>query len=69
MDDNGSGHSALIDNLGGTSAVARALGVADQTVSSWRERGVSWRYRPTLATMARRRKIALPADFLDPAAT
>lgn len=66
MDKNGSGHSALIDSLGGTSAVARATGVADQTVSTWRVRGVSWRYRAALATMARRRRIALPTGFLDP---
>lgn len=32
--------ASVIDRLGGTSAVAGALDVADSTVSTWRERGI-----------------------------
>lgn len=31
---------SVIDALGGTSVVAKALAVDDSTVSSWRERGI-----------------------------
>jgi DNA-binding transcriptional regulator YdaS (Cro superfamily) len=31
---------SVIDHLGGTSAVAEALALADSTVSGWRERGI-----------------------------
>ncbi|MBS0536997.1 MAG: hypothetical protein JSR72_23305 [Proteobacteria bacterium] len=31
---------SIIDDLGGTGAVAKALSCADSTVSSWRARGV-----------------------------
>jgi len=44
---------SIIDDLGGTGEVAKALSVADSTVSSWRARGaipgVNWSRIVTLA--------------------
>lgn len=57
----------LIEALGDTGAVAKQLGLSQQQVSNWKRRGISWRYRPTIAALARRRKLAVPSDFVVPA--
>lgn len=65
-------HSELIDALGGPSAVAglvsRRVGLdkpmTSQMVSNWRRRGVPWRHRGFLASVARERDIGVPPGFL-----
>ena len=59
-------HSRLIDQLGGTGALCRALGLKHNTIAGWRERGISWRWRPKIAEMARKARLKLPKDFLEP---
>lgn len=59
-------HEHLIDRLGGTRAVADALGQNLSTVSMWRVRGVPWRFRPAVANLAKRQKVPLPKAFLEP---
>uniref|UniRef100_UPI00389A489C carph-isopro domain-containing protein n=1 Tax=Sphingomonas abietis TaxID=3012344 RepID=UPI00389A489C len=57
--------SAIIDSLGGTSAVAAGLSLTPSTVSSWKTSGriPSWR-QPSLLALARRVGASLkPSDF------
>ena len=58
----------LIDDLGGTGSVATELGQKDSTVSMWKTRGIPWRWRPTVAALAKRKGIEIPSDFLSPKA-
>lgn len=53
----------LIDDLGGNSALAKALGRSPNAISNWRKRGIPWKVRPLIARMAAEKAIALPADF------
>ena len=55
----------LIEQLGGHLEVAKALGLAGNRVWNWRERGIPWRFRPTLAEMASEKGIKVPRDFLN----
>lgn len=57
-------HASLIVALGDTAAVAEALGLRDNRISNWKQRGVPWRFRPKLAALAKRKRIALPEGFL-----
>jgi len=60
-------HADFIDQLGGSRAMAKALGIKNaDAVSNWRSRGVPWAWRPTVAALARAKKISLPAGFLAP---
>lgn len=59
-------HAQFIEDLGDTGAVATELGIGDSVVSMWKQRGISWRWRPAVATLAERRGVTLPAGFLDP---
>lgn len=56
----------IITDLGGPSAVARALGVPDySTVSSWgRRNSIPVNYWPGLLTLAEQRGVALDAETL-----
>ena len=54
----------IIVALGDTGEVAKALGIADNTVSNWKQRGIPWRWKPRVAILAKERKVMLPADFL-----
>ena len=58
----------FIGALGGSAKVAEATGQNQSTVSMWRVRGVSWRFRPMIADMARKARVQLPDGFLDPIA-
>lgn len=61
-------HAELIDELGGVTKVARALGIARlAVVGNWRARGVPWKYRQAIATLAAASHVDLPRDFLPPA--
>lgn len=57
-------HAEIIDALGGTGALASALGRKDTAVSNWKTNGIPWRWRPAIARMAKDRKMNLPPDFL-----
>lgn len=57
----------FIEQLGGTGAVATELRQNDSTVSMWRVRGIPWRWRPTIAELAKRRGVDVPSGFLEPA--
>jgi len=59
-------HGVLIDNLGGTGAVAKRLGISQSRVANWRERGVSWQWRSAIAEFAKEAGIDLPEGFLQP---
>jgi hypothetical protein len=56
----------LIKALGGTTAVARALGEKPGVVNNWNERGIPWKWRPAVAELARKNKIELPEGFNPP---
>lgn len=64
-------HRALIDSLGGPTAVATIVferldvEMTSQNVSNWRSRGIPSDYRPCLARVAGERNIGVPARFLD----
>ena len=64
-------HRALIDSLGGPTAVAAIIlqllevDMTSQNVSNWRSRGIPSDYRPCLARVAGERDIGVPARFLD----
>lgn len=53
--------SELIDELGGTSAVAVELNLTPSTVSSWKTAGriPNWRL-PAIRQLAKRKSVALP---------
>ncbi len=59
-------HTELIDALGGVTAVANALKVQTNVVGNWRQREVPWRWRHTVAKLAKRKNIDLPDEFLVP---
>jgi len=58
----------LIDDLGGTGKLASELNENASTVSMWKQRGIPWRWRPTIAQMAKDRGVEVPDDFLTPSA-
>jgi hypothetical protein len=60
--------SRLIDSLGGTGALATVLNENPSTISMWKQRGIPWKWRPTIAQMARERDLDVPDDFLSPSA-
>ena len=62
----GMSHATLIDSLGGTGPVSKRLGVSQSRVANWRERGVSWQWRPAIADFAKEKDVRLPAGFLVP---
>lgn len=57
----------FIEQLGGSGFLANELGLKQSRVTMWRVNGVAWRFRPAVAKIARRKRISLPAGFLDPA--
>jgi hypothetical protein len=54
----------IIEALGDTGVVAKALQLSDSRVSNWKSRGIAWRYRPAIAALAKRKRVALPDGFL-----
>lgn len=57
-------YAALIDRLGGTRAVADALGKKFEAVKKWRQKGIPWNRRREVLRLAREKGKRLPADFL-----
>lgn len=57
-------HADLIDQLGGSRVVADEFGLDQSTVSCWKTREVSWRFRPKVAALAKRKRVTLPEGFL-----
>ena len=62
-------HAELIDQLGGYKEVARQLGLKPNRVRMWRERGIAWEYRTTVAHLAMVGKIKVPTRFFEPEVT
>jgi hypothetical protein len=58
----------LIDDLGGNTALAKALNLTPNAVSNWRTRGIPWKLRPVIARMANEKAVPLPANFWGEAA-
>tara|TARA_R100001443_G_scaffold175_3_gene692 strand:- start:1625 stop:1813 length:189 start_codon:yes stop_codon:yes gene_type:complete len=58
-------HSDLIDQLGGTRRVANFLHVPTQYVSKWRRRGIPWRHRWKVSTLAHTAGVRLPKEFME----
>lgn len=55
----------LVQDLGGSGAVAKALNLRQNTVAMWRLRKrIPWRYRPALANLANQQGVDVPRDFL-----
>ena len=56
-------HKKILDRIGGTTDIAESLGVPSQAVSTWKKRGIPWKYRTAIVEMA---TFKIPADFLRP---
>lgn len=54
----------IIEALGDSQAVGRLFGLARNTVTNWKTRGIAWEYRPRVQAHAIRQLIAVPPDFL-----
>ncbi len=59
-------HSLLIDQVGGTTVVARAFGVKLPIVSMWRKRGIPWPRRSAFARLAESKNVKIPEGFFEP---
>lgn len=55
----------VIAALGGHAAVAEYVGVTRENALHWTRGLIPFRYRHKVKEMARRKRITLPADFLD----
>lgn len=55
---------AIILGVGGSTFLARHLGITPQVVNNWHERGVPWRWRPAVAKLAQTKGVVVPDDFL-----
>jgi len=53
----------LIEALGGTVALATALGADRSTVANWHARPIPWRRRHDIAKLAAERGVPLPTDY------
>ena len=58
----------LIDDLGGNTALAKALDLTPNAISNWRTRGIPWKMRPAIARLANEKAVPLPNDFWGEAA-
>lgn len=54
----------IIVALGDSQAVGQLFGLARNTVTNWKNRGIAWEYRPRVQAHAIRRLIDVPPDFL-----
>ena len=59
-------HREIIIALGGTTQLARRLGIGQNVTANWLTRGVPWHWRPEVARIAKTRGLTLPNDFLAP---
>jgi hypothetical protein len=57
-------HSEIIDALGGTTQVAKGLGIEPRVVSNWRKRGISKAGLYMIEKFARRKRYTLPDGFI-----
>jgi len=55
--------SEIIEALGGTRAVAKALRMKQARVSNWKKRGIAVEHRAAVIRLARRKKLTLPEAF------
>ena len=55
----------VVEALGGYRAVACALDLKPEIVLHFTKRAIPWRYRHRVKALAKRKRVALPADFLE----
>ena len=55
----------VIKALGGYRAVAPLIGVTAENALHMERRQIPWKYRNAIKAIARRKKVKLPADFLE----
>lgn len=60
-------HAKIISELGGCGKLAQTLDVPPNVTWNWQERGISWQWRAQVAAVAKKARVAVPADFLTPA--
>jgi hypothetical protein len=60
-------HAKLIQSLGGYIELSKTLDLPPNLVWNWQERGISWQWRAQVAAVAKKARVAVPADFLTPA--
>lgn len=57
--------SEVIDLLGGTSKLSKALKTDPRRISNWRKRGISVWGKFRIRDLAKRKRIKLPDEFLE----
>ena len=55
--------SEIIEALGGSRVVAKALRMKQSRVSNWKKRGIAQEHRAAIARLARRKKLDLTEAF------
>lgn len=55
----------VIEALGGYRTVATHLGITLENALHFQRRKIPWKYRPAIKAFARRKRVKLPADFLE----
>lgn len=66
-------HQKLLSRLGGKDVVLPALAergieVKPDAFRKWRDNGIPFKYRPIIADIASKKRVAVPKDFLIPTA-
>jgi hypothetical protein len=57
-------HAALIEKLGGPSALAKRLNLKTNLVANWSARGIAWQWRNAVAELAARDGLTVPEGFV-----
>ena len=55
----------VIKALGGYRIVADALKITDENAAHLEKRQTPWKHRPSIKALARRKRVALPKDYLE----
>lgn len=55
----------IIEKLGGAVAIAAELGIERTAVTNWKRRGISAAGRYQIRDLAKRKRVALPKDFMN----
>lgn len=57
--------SEVIKACGGYKAVAPALGISEENAAHLEKRPTPWKHRGAIKALARKKRIALPKDYLE----